>query len=59
MVGSNNEIMAHDVEFPSYTPPSSLGHELGVLFAFFTLCVITIPVYWIFWQGRAHISAFE
>ena len=51
MGSSNNKISPHDVKFPPYTPPSSLGHELGILFAFLSLCVITMGLYWFFWQG--------
>ncbi|KAL1956438.1 hypothetical protein VTO42DRAFT_7325 [Malbranchea cinnamomea] len=51
MSGANSKINPHDVNFPPYTPPSSLGHELGILFAFFTLSIITMALYWYFWQA--------
>ncbi|KAE8352868.1 hypothetical protein BDV28DRAFT_134409, partial [Aspergillus coremiiformis] len=46
----------HDKEevptnIPPYTPMSSLGHELGIMFAFLTACFVIMGVYIYFWRA--------
>ncbi|RMJ21750.1 hypothetical protein PHISP_07380 [Aspergillus sp. HF37] len=36
--------------YPPYTPMSSLGHELGILFGFFVACLFIMAVYTVIWQ---------
>ncbi|RAL04772.1 uncharacterized protein BO80DRAFT_441623 [Aspergillus ibericus CBS 121593] len=36
---------------PPYTPMTSLGHELGVLFGFLTACFVVMAVYVYFWRA--------
>jgi hypothetical protein len=46
---SDNDITyAH----PPYTPMISLRHELGIMFGFAAACILTVVVYYIFWQGK-------
>lgn len=37
---------------PPYTPMISLRHELGIMFGFAAACILTVAVYYVFWQGR-------
>ncbi|BAE60398.1 hypothetical protein BDV35DRAFT_381206 [Aspergillus flavus] len=36
---------------PPYTPMSSLGHELGVMFAFLAACFVIMGLYVFFWRA--------
>ncbi|PWY72251.1 hypothetical protein BO94DRAFT_589828 [Aspergillus sclerotioniger CBS 115572] len=36
---------------PPYTPMTSLGHELGVLFGFLSACFVVMAVYVYFWRA--------
>lgn len=36
---------------PPYTPMSSLGHELGIMFIFLAACFLIIGVYVYFWRA--------
>ena len=31
--------------------PVNLRHELGIMFGFLAACILTVAVYYIFWQG--------
>ncbi|CAL5873312.1 uncharacterized protein PFLUO_LOCUS7583 [Penicillium psychrofluorescens] len=37
--------------YPPYTPMSSLGHELGIMFGFIGACAFTLVAYTLFWRG--------
>lgn len=37
---------------PPYTPMISLRHELGIMFGFAAACILTVAVYYVFWQGN-------
>ncbi|PYI06799.1 hypothetical protein BO78DRAFT_418447 [Aspergillus sclerotiicarbonarius CBS 121057] len=39
---------------PPYTPMTSLGHELGVLFGFLSACFVVMAVYVYFWRAAEH-----
>lgn len=43
----------NDVEFPQYTPMPSLGHELGIMFGFIVACLLSMLIYFVFWQGTS------
>lgn len=36
---------------PPYTPMSSLGHELGILFGFVVACFVVMAIYIFLWRG--------
>lgn len=44
--------MGNDINLPPYTPVESLGHELGIMFGFMAACILTVGVYFAFWQGK-------
>ncbi|KAA8648223.1 uncharacterized protein ATNIH1004_004106 [Aspergillus tanneri] len=45
---------------PPYTPMSSLGHELGILFGFLAACFVVIAVYIVLWrEGKTVIERRE
>ncbi|KAH8696678.1 hypothetical protein BGW36DRAFT_408487 [Talaromyces proteolyticus] len=44
-------------DHPPYTPMPSLGHELGIMFGFLAACVLTVGVYYIFWQASQQRAA--
>ncbi|CAG8051114.1 unnamed protein product [Penicillium salamii] len=37
-------------EFPPYVPMPSLGHELGLMFGFFSLCLAVMAAYVVVWR---------
>ncbi|KAJ5371150.1 uncharacterized protein N7496_007242 [Penicillium cataractarum] len=37
-------------QYPEYTPVSSLGRELGIMFAFIGACVVTMVIYLVIWR---------
>ncbi|KAJ5200509.1 hypothetical protein N7491_008685 [Penicillium cf. griseofulvum] len=44
-------------EYPPYTPMPSLGHELGLMFGFLSLCIVDMVAYIALWrisQTRIH-----
>ncbi|KXG47844.1 uncharacterized protein PGRI_017140 [Penicillium griseofulvum] len=44
-------------EYPLYTPMPSLGHELGLMFGFLSLCIVAMVAYIALWrvsQTRIH-----
>ena len=43
---------------PPYTPMTSLGQELGVLFGFLSACLVVMAVYVYFWRGMSPPYAF-
>lgn len=43
--------MASD-EYPPYIPMPSLGHELGLMFGFLSLCIVVMGAYVALWCGE-------
>jgi hypothetical protein len=43
--------MASD-EYPPYIPMPSLGHELGLMFGFLSLCIVVMGAYVALWRGE-------
>ncbi len=39
-------------QYPEYTPISSLGRELGIMFAFLGACVVMMGVYSVIWRRK-------
>lgn len=39
--------------YPAYTPMTSLGRELGIMFAFIGACLVTMAVYAFAWRGMS------
>ncbi|KAJ5098142.1 hypothetical protein N7532_005143 [Penicillium argentinense] len=37
-------------KYPPYTPMSSLGRELGIMFAFIAACLVTMGIYTFVWR---------
>jgi hypothetical protein len=52
-------------EYPPYTPMPSLGHELGLMFGFLSLCIVAMVAYIALWRGELsfhsplHISVYQ
>lgn len=46
--------MAGDEIYPPYTPMSSLGHELGILFGFLGAGIVIMIAYTVIWQRTLH-----
>ncbi|CRG83712.1 hypothetical protein PISL3812_01067 [Talaromyces islandicus] len=42
---------------PPYTPMVSLRHELGIMFGFAAACILTVGVYYVFWQSSQRRAA--
>lgn len=42
-------------QYPEYTP-SSLGRELGIMFAFLGACVVTMGVYSVIWRRKYYFE---
>lgn len=42
-----------DVLYPPYTPPASLGRELGIMFGFLGATLFLIAMYWVIWQCKS------
>lgn len=51
---SKREILSTNLpeNIPPYTPMSSLGHELGVLFGFLLACFVVMAVYIVLWRSE-------
>ncbi|KAL2011226.1 hypothetical protein VTN00DRAFT_3944 [Thermoascus crustaceus] len=49
----------NDVEFPPYTPMPSLGHELGIMFGFIMACLLSMLIYFVFWQAAQRSNAIK
>lgn len=47
--------MASD-EYPPYIPMPSLGHELGLMFGFLSLCIVVMGAYVALWRGELFSS---
>lgn len=45
-------------QYAAYTPASSLGKELGIMFAFIGACVVTMGVYSVIWRRKYLLSLF-
>lgn len=43
-------------EFPPYVPMPSLGHELGLMFGFFSLCLAVMAAYVVVWRSESSIQ---
>ena len=39
--------------YSAYTPMTSLGRELGIMFAFIGACLVTMAVYAFAWRGMS------
>jgi hypothetical protein len=40
--------------------PINIRQELGIMFGFLAACILTVAVYYIFWQGnRLHHTSFR
>ncbi|KAK1139731.1 hypothetical protein N8T08_011195, partial [Aspergillus melleus] len=52
-MASKREIASTNLpdNIPPYTPMSSLGHELGILFGFLVACFVVMAVYIVVWRG--------
>lgn len=46
-------------EFPPYVPMPSLGHELGLMFGFFSLCLAVMAAYVVIWRGESSSFRFN
>ena len=46
-------------EFPPYVPMPSLGHELGLMFGFFSLCLAVMAAYVVIWRGESSSVRFN
>lgn len=46
-------------EFPPYVPMPSLGHELGLMFGFFSLCLAVMVAYVVIWRGESSFFRFN
>ncbi|KAI9930386.1 hypothetical protein ASPWEDRAFT_39245 [Aspergillus wentii DTO 134E9] len=44
-------------KLPPYTPMSSLGHELGVMFGFMAACFVIMAVYTFIWRAAQRRNA--
>jgi hypothetical protein len=53
MAGSDVHVHPDDVKVIPFTPITSLARELGILFAFLGLCIVTMALYWFIWQGMS------
>lgn len=51
--------MARDEIYPPYTPMSSLGHELGILFGFLAACIAIMVIYTVVWQRTPSLPSFS
>ncbi|MCJ1388198.1 hypothetical protein MMC18_001043 [Xylographa bjoerkii] len=45
------------VDAPPYTPPPSIGHEIGVMFGFGGIMVVAMCVYMLLWRAGQKRSA--
>ncbi|EER42003.1 predicted protein [Histoplasma capsulatum H143] len=46
-----------DVHPIPFTPVPSMGQELGIMFGFIFLSIVTMLVYWYFWQAAQRRNA--
>ncbi|KAL1998943.1 hypothetical protein VTN02DRAFT_5318 [Thermoascus thermophilus] len=47
----------NDVEVPQYTPMPSLGYELAIMFGFTVACLLSMLIYFVFWQAAQRSNA--
>ncbi|PGH01250.1 hypothetical protein AJ80_09034 [Polytolypa hystricis UAMH7299] len=48
-----------DIKPIHYTPPASVAREIALMFGFIGLCVLTMVVYWLFWQANQRRNAIK
>ncbi|KAK2761488.1 hypothetical protein FQN53_007688 [Emmonsiellopsis sp. PD_33] len=55
--GAGRPLRPGDMEPIPYTPITSMGRELGIMFGFIGLSVLTMAGYWYFWQAAQRRNA--
>ncbi|OJD12857.1 hypothetical protein AJ78_06607 [Emergomyces pasteurianus Ep9510] len=55
--GAVNSVRPGDIHPIPYTPVPSIGAELGIMFGFIMLSLVTMLLYWYFWQAAQKRNA--